>query len=66
MLAISTRTTQRLRAVLVQAYNTMQTEGKFPVSRLRLEIVGAYPELFRVVYIFMCSFAVVAYGRDTA
>ena len=60
VLAIDPHYRERLRAVLVQAYNTMQTEGKFPLFVCGSEIRSSISEIISRE-ISTRSFAVVAY-----
>lgn len=60
VLAIDPHYRERLRAVLVQAYNTMQTEGRFPLFVCGSEIRSSISEIISRE-ISTRSFAVVAY-----
>ncbi|MBN8220388.1 MAG: FHIPEP family type III secretion protein [Spirochaetes bacterium] len=60
VLAIDPHYRERLRSVLIQAYNTMQTEGKFPLFVCGSEIRSSIAEIISRE-ISTRSFAVVAY-----
>jgi flagellar biosynthesis protein FlhA len=60
VLAIDPHYRERLRGVLIQAYNTMQTEGKFPLFVCGAEIRSSIAEIISRE-ISTRSFAVVAY-----